>query len=312
MGLLVWGVFFSEAQAQVAVPRIVPIAPSVLDPLLWQPLGSFVPLNPGAVTWGAPRRVGAGTLSVNSEETAINPGFPLHIKGGYAGGMFPGDKFAFAFQGAKLLDKTSIPKQVDWNTQSFALGLRMNPNVTIGLGSFRGKNSLETNVLSYASSELGATVMFKERFYAGVAMGSESIDSALNGKQKRNLRKYGIGYRKGGRVLLHGEVFREFRNSAPGLIDNSGNVIPEFTAIQRSGVVMEFAFRSIVGAATWEHLRLNDLQRNTAGTSFSGGWVMWKGGTAVMYHLENMKSTNSLTLEKFNTKTQSVVATYQF
>lgn len=208
----------APAWAQVAVPELAPAAPRLYGSYS----GLFgrtdiVPLNPGALQWGAPSRIGGGPLHGDVTIDPAAPGVPSETsssaEGRFAGVRSVGERLSLA---ASLLDfDVSIAgNENNQSTRQWALSFQGLPDLGVGLAqASRKRRTFDGTVHatdSYDSSVVGASWRTGEHFFLGGAYGREVAHRRENGvslgKADRGLMMAGAGLRGGGGLLWHLEA----------------------------------------------------------------------------------------------------------
>ncbi len=221
------------AHAQVAVPRIVPAAPFVGDPREGPPTVSFLTANPAAMQWGAPSRIGGGTVQAEIQLTKPITGPVVDISGTYGGLRLVGETFSFAVQAINL--STDSPPLLEWDVAEGGFGIMIGESWAVGLGVRRATRTDPTLTLELDSTELGVSWMFDENVFFGLSVGRDTVTSTPGvGESSRNVLKYGVGYRDGGAAQWHFEAFGITRDDVPPAAAG-----PPFPGVQTFGLVGE-------------------------------------------------------------------------
>lgn len=307
--MLCWGAV--SVQAQMVLPRTIPLAPRVLDPRLAAPTYTYVPMNPAVIQFTELKFAGFATIRAANEEKVVNPGTAEEFAGWSAGGIMGSPRLSMAFEITRLFDDKNSLKTVDWTTQGAALQLTVFENLRIGLGITRTNSEVEANPVSSSTSEAGGVVSFPGGLFFGFSQGNEVISSLLNGEQKRPVRKIGVGHVLVSRFTLLSEIYIETRPSPFGLLDGAGAAIPEFSEVKRRGLALEWLVKYLVFSARYDILSLTDTGEKTKGIMLAAGGGMNKGFLLTL-QWENMHSSHAGTGATFQTKATTVALAKMF
>lgn len=201
----------NQAVAQVAVPEIIPGAPRLLSVRFAVfPQASFTPENPAALRWGAPSRIGGGTIDGDSNDTAGV--LASEFTGTFGGFRLVGDQVAIAVEQVSYsLEQSGIPLKKE--ASSFALAFSSPDWLAYG---FSAENQKATRnpvtgeeIDEVGNGTLGLSFNINQTFFIGLAVGEESRSSNALGittTSSRPITMAGLGLRGGGGLIWHMEL----------------------------------------------------------------------------------------------------------
>ena len=213
LGLILFLVAGFSAHAQIAIPEIASGAPRVFNarfPIAVE--SSITPLNPAALQWGSPSRIGAGVLIGSSNHAA--PDLSGDIEGSFAGFRLIGSVLALAADTVEY-DLTSLSNSPieekattislsfthpDYLAWGFAVGT-LERSVVDGPGN-RTDIEIESNIF-------GLSWMISESWFLGVAAGKEDATTIFPfppSVLERDVNMAGFGFRTRGGIIWHMEV----------------------------------------------------------------------------------------------------------
>lgn len=167
------------AQAQVAIPDLVPAAPRFLHP---QAHGlnstNIAPDNPAALAWGTPSRVGAGVLEgevLDDTDTTV-----LEHDGTFAGLRLVGETFGFA---AETLEVEVAGPEVGGvapvgltleDASEAQLSVAFGQWLALGVGAGSRETELEGGI-EFDRVKAGASLRLGEIFYLGAGVLTDDL-----------------------------------------------------------------------------------------------------------------------------------------
>lgn len=303
-GLTCWLALAGLAAAQVAVPSIVPATVRIGDPAYGRPSVSFVPPNPAAMQWGAPARLGGGTISASHAPVG---GTNVDFSGIYLGGVKWGEKLSFGGAYLDLADQTNaVTLEADWSLLAIAASFQSGDRFAFGAGVERTGNTHSLDAVDFNTSKLGLSVQFGKAWYAGLVMGNESVDSSLNGSGTRSVQMLGVGYRSGGQEHMHLELYVVDRDSVDMLVTSN-----ELSDARHTVLVAEFQLGQIVLAGSYALTTKSDA--GVTGTAWFAdiGWAP-KRGIALLYHMEGSTTQDDLLAAEYDGTASAVSFAYSF
>lgn len=222
-----------SAQAQVALPRIIPGAPRILNtrfPI--EVSNSIVPENPAALQWGGPSRIGGGAI-VGVSSHAV-PQLEGDISGQFAGFRLVGESIALAGEMTEISLESDFGFPVEKSATTLAVSFRFPDSYAWGYSTTSSEMSVfdlvETTTVEFDKTLIGISLRLSDEWYIGAAAGTEEAILALpspNDNLKRDIIMSGIGFRHIGSVIWHLEFsvadFDEFQDQTGTL--SSGYVI---------------------------------------------------------------------------------------
>ena len=194
------------AEAQVAVPTIIPVSPS----LNGSPAG-FVTPNPAAMQWGAPSRIGLGA---GNGEIKPDAGETTEYRATFGGARLVGQRLSIAGEAVSLRDRSG-PRDFAIDTGAGAVAARPMSPLVIGVGYANQDDRQGLIESTQTSLSGGASYRLGEWLYVGGALGQDKL--AIKDKTDP-LQTYrfdgdrpfwlaGAGIRYGGRVRIHPEYY---------------------------------------------------------------------------------------------------------
>ncbi len=254
---------------QIAAPSLVP--------------GTFSSENPAAIKWGAPSRIGAAVVSQRDVDT---PGNQKTDYAGASGGFrLVGETLALGAEGLHLEDLESNLHDVR-DFASAALALQTGNSIAWGLGYNSGKQTLNTVKTESREPNLGISLRLGEVWFVGGTVGRESLSSkdalipALNFYGDRDVLRAGIGFRRGGTVLMHVEAF------AISKLDYDTK-FGKFAGEDTSGGTLEFTFWSFLLGGSTRHTQVHNAVTDTIDlTTADVGWAPRQGISLTLHYEE--------------------------
>lgn len=195
-------------QAQIAAPRLNPIAPSVISIS-----------NPAVFVWGGPTRAGIGYFDMivtdrpaggPDTEAASGSGAQLQFD-------WVGESFAFHAEAVDIsLDIIPAFGGGAFDLKSDSLGAALQVGGLFSLGA--GLESFSLSISGSFEEEslplLGGTLRLGEVFYLGAAMGTGTYKD-FNGEVEHSVERLGIGlHSRETSFGYHLEIFHELSDSA--------------------------------------------------------------------------------------------------
>lgn len=303
----------AAAQAQVAAPSIVPALPTFFEsPGL--ATAEFVTLNPAAIQWGGPTRIGVSHSDSKRDESGSHRDF-----GAQAGGFrLVFQNTAIAAETSRFYDRERNRKQ-NFETSSGAVSFKPFDWLAVGGGLGNGRrdevvpptdNTRKTQVSSY-----GASVRIGEMFFVGAAAGMDQLDKtdrsttpATKTEEARPFQIYGVGIRRGGPVTFHIEYYTVHREPY------------EFGTAKKEDVtagvgVAELNWAGVLVGYRGFALESKDTgsKEKTTGAQYTLGWAP-ASGFAILAHLitADVKDDSSGTAVTIKKETRSASVVYQF
>lgn len=201
-----------SAQAQVALPRIIPGAPRVLNARFpVEAENSFVPTNPAALQWGGPTRFGGGLIDgVSSHAISQMSGT---IAGKFSGFRLVGETLAVGGQITDYTLESNYGFPSAKSASTLALSFRLPASFAYGYSVTNSTLEMtdisQTTSTEFSKSLLGFSIKMSENWYIGAAVGNEEETRTLPGPLatlERDVRMSGIGFRSTGSVIWHMEA----------------------------------------------------------------------------------------------------------
>lgn len=301
-----------SAQAQVALPRIIPGAPRILNTRFPVEVGnSIVPENPAALQWGGPSRFGGGKIvGVSSHAVTELAG---DISGQFAGFRLVGEFVALAGETTDISLESNFGFPVEKSATTLALSFQFPESYAWGFSTTSSEISVfdltETVTGEFEKKILGLSLRMGGDWFIGGAIGTEEGSLSLpspSGNLTRNVIMSGIGFRHTGAVIWHLEFSTsehdEFKDQSGTL--SSGHVI-------RQGV-LEMAFWDLVFGYTSFNVKGTGTRKNESikGFTLDFGYAPFSG-LAFTGRFE--RSTYSASgFEVAVEETNSIIVTLQF
>ncbi|MCZ6843727.1 MAG: hypothetical protein O7G32_12955 [SAR324 cluster bacterium] len=293
--------FACNAQAQVAVPKLAPLAPQI-NSNEFAPRAFFVTLNPAAMQWGTPSRLGGGTFK--GEIKNISPGTiqTTFFDGNYGGLRLVGENVSFAAQTISL--KVDPPTIQERKSQAAAIAFQIGQEWAFGLSGTSAERTLPALTLESDTVDLGLSWRVNESFFMGLSLGRQTRTNPGAGSSSRGVAKAGIAYRDGGDVQWHFEVFGIFRDevsvTAPG---------PFVPGVQTTGLTAEINILGFLISLTGLSTSIDP--NNEISSLIMDVGIAPNGGLAVLYHRETQSTKVGVGLE-FETTTNAVSLAWLF
>ena len=235
-----------SAQAQVALPRIMPGAPRILNTRFPIEVGNTItPENPAALQWGGPSRFGGGEiLGVSSHAVTELEG---DISGRFVGFRLVGESIALAGDTTDVSLESNFGFPVDKSATTLAVSFRFPDSYAYGYSTTSSEQSGSdisgTLSVEFEKKLFGISLRMTDDWYIGAATGTEEatlIQPSSNQILERDVFMSGIGFRSTGAVIWRMEFsmnkYEAFQDPAGNL--GSGHVL-------RQGV-LEVAFWNLV------------------------------------------------------------------
>ena len=288
------------AWGQIAAPSIVP--------------GTLSSENPAAIKWGAPSRLGAAAVS---QRDVDNPGNHATAYAGASGGFrLVGETLALGAEGLHLEDQESNLHDVR-DSSSAALALQTGNSIAWGLGYNTFKQTLNTVKTNSREPDFGISLRLGEVWFVGGTVGRESLshkDALLPAADfygERDVLRAGLGFRRGGTVLVHVEAF------AINKPDFDTKTQGKFGGEDTSGGTLEFTFWSFLLGGSTRHTQMHHALTDTIDhTTGDVGWAP-RGGFSLTLHYEEtrvafIQQPTDLVPPKKVSTLESVVLAYLF
>lgn len=287
------------AWGQIAAPSLVP--------------GTFSSENPAAIKWGAPSRIGAAVVSQRDVDT---PGNQKTDYAGASGGFrLVGETLALGAEGLHLEDLESNLHDVR-DFASAALALQTGNSIAWGLGYNSGKQTLNTVKTESREPNLGISLRLGEVWFVGGTIGRESLSSkdallpAADFYGERDVLRAGLGFRRGGTVLMHVEAF------AINKLDYATK-FGKFAGEDTSGGTLEFTFWNFLLGGSTRHTQVHHALVDTVdNTTGDVGWAPRQGFSLTLHYEETravfVKQPADLVPPKKVSTLESVVLAYLF
>jgi len=297
------------AQAQVAAPSLVPTAPRVLDPTSVPAEANFTPANPAAMQWGAPSRVGIGTLRSRLTSDAPNTD-DLTYQGNYGGARLVGESLSLGAEVASISEVEST-FALDNSSANAALAAQFGGWMAFGVGYASNTIEFGNSTDESTTPSGGVSLRLGESFFVGGALGEQSLshsdDDPLSPdfEASRRVEWYGVGFRTGGDVLFHAEINVENRRHYEINGRESGGY-----RVQQG--VLELNVWNILLAARAGSVDTKIKGKSPLGyTAADIGWAPLQG-LALMLHVERLQDDDTASgyTDTFETTAASVA--YQF
>jgi hypothetical protein len=303
----------AAAQAQVAVPSIVP--------------GIYATENPAAIKWGAPTSVGMGYLESSSQRSQT--GSTYGFSGASAGLRWVSERYAVAGE-QTTLDSYQVPGfKEKTSSASGQVAVQLGSSFAIGGGmDSRNLDGLDISALggiynrAYVpaghlardtSQEGGGGISWRmgDTFFVGASGGRERFtvldqtSGAFVLDGSRDVVKAGIGYRRGGRVLTHVEVYSIQRQdfAPPGGTPFGGSTL--------TAGVLEFNFSGLLVAYTTKGATATD-QSTTTTSSYDIGLAGTRGLTFVAHSEERKVDRTALGFGKDSDQVTALQVSFLF
>ncbi len=294
----------TPARAQVAVPSLVPAAPRIGDPVYDVPTASFVTPNPAAMQWGSPSKWGFGQIDSERRQTQPSQGTLVELSGIYVGFRKVAEDISFGAELLELSDDSNAVLEADWDVLDGAVAFQSGDNIAFGVGADRTSTSRNANSLEFDAINLGMSIEVQSNVFIGFAIGTEDISSSFNGDDDRSVQKYGIGYRKGGTVNTHFELYAIEK-------DEADNPSGEFTDVGTLVGVAEFNLSNLLLAASYSLTERERVLLDTTTVTVDIGWAP-KNGLAVMFHRENTTTEDTTPANESETETETTALSIAF
>jgi hypothetical protein len=246
--------------------------------------GTFTSDNPAAIKWGAPSRIGFGALVAKSVNQPSNTNY--EYSGGGAGFRAVGETLAFGLSAAHIADMEAGFEDVK-DIASANVALQTGSSIAWGLGYNSGKTSQDSFESETKESVFGISVRLGELWFAGATIGREAKnqkDTSVPTRfsAERDTIQYGLGFRRGGSVLVHIEAFGGHKNE---LKDGSVSLGSEDAA----GGTMEFTFGPILIGGSAQHVTFHDVStqfgiESADITTGDLGWAPRQGFSLVLHY----------------------------
>jgi len=200
-----------SAQAQVALPRIIPGAPRILNTRFPVEVGNtIIPENPAAMQWGGPSRFGGGAIvGVSSHAVTQLEG---DISGQFAGFRLVGESVALAGETTDFSLESDFGFPVEKSATTLALSFRFPASYAWGYSTTSSELTVvdltETITAEFEKKLLGISLRLGKDWFIGAATGTEEGTLSLpspNGNLERDVIMSGIGFRHIGAVIWHVE-----------------------------------------------------------------------------------------------------------
>ena len=207
----------APAWAQVAVPSLVPGGILVQNP--GYPIfaeSGYTPLNPAAMQFGAPSRIGGGVMQGASNDT-IWGGNGKNYTGVFGGARLVVQRIALAVENNSY--SVQYPTAtISESNESFAFSFSFPEWLAFGFGA--DNHTREVGVTKYDVMGTTFGVSLKsENFGAGMALGQETARDGIT-KGARDTTVTGVSWREGGKVSWH----LEYNIIAKGFFEDSAKV----------------------------------------------------------------------------------------
>ncbi|MEE8397244.1 MAG: hypothetical protein V3S29_14400 [bacterium] len=291
-----------QARGQVAVPSILPVTLTIGDPSYGKPSVSFVPANPAVIQWGAPKRWGGGTIT---SQWGLSGATPAAMTGLYLGGVNVGPELSYAGAYLELAEDTSFPS-ADWTLIAGGVAFQSGDSIAFGASIERTGTIQGSDSLGFDNQRLGISAQLSRAWYAGVALGTESLSSSFSGSGDRSVTAYGIGYRSGGAEHAHFEAYLVERDAAQ--VYSSTN---QFSDSTTTVLVAEVQLGDIVLGGSVSTSAKTQADITTSGVSADAGWAP-KRGISLLFHTESATTTVGATGDVYPTTTTTISFAYAF
>ena len=202
----------SLIQAQVALPRIIPGAPRILNTRFPIEVGNtIIPENPAALQWGGPSRFGGGEIAgVSSHAVTQLEG---DISGRFAGFRLVGETVALAGETIDISLESNFGFPVEKSAATLAFSFSWPESYAFGYSATSSELN-ETSLSGTTSAEFekklfGVSWRMSDSWYIGAAAGTEEATLSLPSSSqnlKRDIFMSGIGFRHTGGVIWHMEI----------------------------------------------------------------------------------------------------------
>jgi hypothetical protein len=234
LGALAWAGPAGVAWGQFAAPSIVP--------------SSFTADNPAVVKWGSPSAIGlgGGTQKFTTDPKTQD----VNYTEGNAGLRLVGETLALGLAAQHVADTTAgISDTIDYGAVD--IGLQTGNSLAWGLGYNSAKEVQNHTTIQFSQPTFGISIRLAELWFIGAVGGQETVKFTdttglfTNFQVQRNTFGGGVGFRRGGTVNVHMEVFG--LSKAKSDTDNGAFAPAETT----TGGTVEFTFWSfLIGAST--------------------------------------------------------------
>jgi hypothetical protein len=301
------------ALAQVAAPTILPAAPGVQDPAVLRG-PSLVPLNPAALSWATPAKIGLGTLRTTRDLSASSvAGTPVPAQSfdyvGSYGGFQVGQRYALAVDAIQVQDQSKSEKLIASDSAA-ALSVQFANAVAVGAGYRSQHEETAAEKSDSHSASAGLSLRLGEYFFLGGAYGTDSIvrtATAAAGVPLRGQRGdmvWGVGFRKGGALRMHLEYDAAHLDNYEykGLKTLGGSV--------NSGVA-EFGFWYLLLGYTGTSVDLSADRITSKGNEVTLGFA-GDHGLAVLFHYNRAQTQVAATGLDVDAVTRAVSLAWQF
>jgi len=290
----------APALAQVAAPSLLPVNPFV-DAASYYTALDFVTLNPAAMQWGAPSRIGAAALEVTRDE---GTGSDLNFAGEAYGARGVWERFSLAAEASSVKDDEA---SFDYTQDTTFYGLAAQPFGWLALGASQYEAKIDDggNATTDTIGAYGVSLRLSEMFFVGYTSGRETLDSyQLTEKVSRDVRAFGVGFRRGGSFNVHAEYYSFYR--APYKI-NGG-----YRAKDQADVgVLELGLGSLVaGYRAFRYENKSDSEKSD-GQQVSLAWAPASGFT-LGAHLATSTDKNADGSKKADEEVRTISVGWQF
>lgn len=239
-----------SAQAQVALPRIIPGAPRILNtrfPI--EPGNTVTPENPAALQWGGPTRFLGGAL-VGVSSHAVNQ-LEGDISGQIAGFRLVGEYIAIAGDSTEISLSSDFGFSVDKSATTLALSFMWPESYAYGVSTTTSELTIfdpgGTTSGEFEKTLFGISLRMTDVWYLGAAVGTESATLNLPSpieNLERDIFMAGIGFRVTAAVIWHMEISA---TESEAFEDPTGTL--DFGHTLKQGV-LEVAFWNLTFGAT--------------------------------------------------------------
>ncbi len=288
------------AWGQIAAPSLAP--------------GTFSSENPAAIKWGAPSRFGAGYLAEHDTNTPSNQ--HTDYTGASGGFRLVGESLALGFETQGKQDQEDNLHD-ERGTSSAALAVQTGPVLAWGLGYNAFNQTLNSAKTATKEPDLGLSLRLGEIWFIGGTVGREStshkdqLAPATEFYGDRDVVRAGIGFRRGGTVLMHMEAF------AINKRDYDTTALGKFGGESTSGGTVEFTFWSFLLGGSARHTKVHATLTDTIDLMTADIGYAPREGLSLTLHYESQKvvfKQQPTDLEPPTLKSElgTVQLTYQF
>ena len=267
LAVLLLASWFAIAHAQVAVPSIAPAALRINNSEI--PIfatATFTPENPAALQWGAPSRIGGGTM-VSANSSRRFDGKAESFKGTFAGLRLVGQRISLA---AEVVDFEVLfpanvppalpPKDVEERNSSLALAFSLPEWLAYGISSEKVERTIRNRRIEVDGATLGISWRVGENLFLGAAVGKDDATRTFPLPQKsaeRDTLMAGVGLRGGGDLIWHIE-YSYFRRKA--FKDQFGVALPGFQGFEiQQGMIEAIWWDLLLGVTAYNGKSLESL-----------------------------------------------------